>query len=165
MVTTFPFLVNVVTVLNESIVHYRSQSKKERHAKIENELQEILGANAKNSHAKKASPPKPKLLQDALKEQQQDRAKAAKAKAAQLAKQSAKAPPKHMVVAKRGHQVLSRSAERSLVAFLSQADSMSSRKLSPDQVALGRELRQARAKEAVAGKKGAAPKAAAAHAK
>mmetsp|Transcript_21831 Transcript_21831/g.59811 ORF Transcript_21831/g.59811 Transcript_21831/m.59811 type:complete len:104 (-) Transcript_21831:36-347(-) len=77
----------------------------------------------------------------------------------------AQAPPKHMVVAKRGHQVLSRSAERSLVAFLSQADSMSSRKLSPDQVALGRELRQARAKEAVAGKKGAAPKAAAAHAK
>ena len=62
-------------------------------------------------------------------------------------------------------QVLSRSAEKSLVAFLTKADHDEHQKLSPAQIALGRELRAARAHKAVAAKGAAAGKAATASSK
>jgi hypothetical protein len=53
-------------------------------------------------------------------------------------------------------QVLSQSAEKSLVAFLTKADHAIHHKLSAAQIALGRELRAARARKAVVARKGAA---------
>jgi hypothetical protein len=53
-------------------------------------------------------------------------------------------------------QVLSQSAEKSLVAFLTKADHAIHHKLSAAQIALGRELRAARARKAVVAGKGPA---------
>ena len=53
-------------------------------------------------------------------------------------------------------QVLSQSAEKSLVAFLTKADHAIHHKLSAAQIALGRELRAARVRKAVVAGKGPA---------
>lgn len=104
----------------------RDKSKKARHAKISHELRQILGGQAAAVLKKRVAPPKPKLLQvggliseldgleinnwfqDALKEQEQDKERQAKAQAKIAASQKARVVRhiKHMTATtKEGRQV------------------------------------------------------------